>query len=202
MQINNLDSDHFKKFKALLFDCDGTLVNTMPSHYDSWKAILTKYNIPFDYEKFYKLAGVPTNDIVRLLAEENGKSLDASLISHEKDTFFHQNIEQVQPIHAVVNIARNYLGQKKMAVASGSSKWSVVELLKSVGILNWFPVISAAEDVKRPKPYPDVFLNAAHLLNVQPSECCVFEDAELGIQGAEAAGMTAINILKTDLINL
>lgn len=195
MKVKQLDPKAFEKYDALIFDCDGTLVDTMPNHYKSWVATLDKYGIPFNYERFYSLAGVPTVDIVALLSKEYDQTVDPEKVAQEKDEHFHQHLAEAKPIQEVINIARIYLGEKKMAVASGSRKWSVHQLLKGAGIYEWFPVIITAEDVENPKPSPDVFLSAAHALQVAPVNCVVFEDAELGIDGALAAGMDAVNIL-------
>jgi beta-phosphoglucomutase family hydrolase len=193
---NLKDPSSFSHFSALIFDCDGTLVDTMPTHYNSWVETLAKYEIPFSYDLFYNWAGVPTKDIVERLAIQHRKELDSEAVSQEKDQHFHKNLESLKCIEHVIAIAETYRGKKKMAVASGSKRWSVIELLNATGIIDWFDAISTAEDVKNPKPAPDVFLDAANKLGVKPEKCCVFEDAILGIQGAIAAGMGAVNILE------
>lgn len=185
------------QYEALIFDCDGTLVDTMPAHYEAWCAALAPLGIAFSRERFYALAGVPTVTIVELLAREQGVTCDAVATAHDKDARFLPLIAPahgVLAIEAVVAVARRERGRRKLAVASGGFRAVVERTLEVVGISELFDAVVTAEDVKRGKPAPDVFLRAAELLSVPPARCIVYEDAELGLEAARAAGMVAVDI--------
>ncbi len=180
--------------EALIFDCDGTLVDTMPAHYEAWCRALEVVGIEFTKERFYALAGVPTVTIVELLAREQGITCDAVATAHDKDRRFLPLIDHVVAIERVVAIARREHGRRKLAVASGGFANVVRRTLDVVGITPLFEAIVTAEDVTRGKPAPDAFLRAAELLAVEPTRCVVYEDADLGLQAARAAGMIGVDV--------
>jgi beta-phosphoglucomutase family hydrolase len=184
------------EFDAIIFDCDGTLADTMPCHYQAWVKTLNRYGIGFDEDRFYSLGGWPTWKIVEMLANEAGVNVDHHAVAHEKEQEFHKFMESVQPIDVIVAVAAAYRGKKPMAVATGSPRWTAERTLKQIGVLEWFDTIVAAEDVKRHKPEPDVFLEAARRLNTKAERCIVFEDAVPGIEGAVKAGMAVIDVRK------
>jgi len=182
------------EFEALIFDCDGTLVDTMPAHYRAWREALDPVGIALSEERFYALAGVPTRDIVELLAREQAVTCDAAAVAHEKDARYLALEEQGVPIAAVVAVARRELGRRKLAVASGGKREVVVATLRAAGLADLFPVVITAEDVSRGKPAPDVFLVAAERLGVRPAACVVYEDADLGVEAGRAAGMAVVDV--------
>ena len=184
--------------KALIFDCDGTLVDNMPAHFAAWREALDPYDIVLTEERFYQLGGVPTDKIVELLANETGKTLDIAVVSFQKEQCFerHSLSMELRPIEPVVAIAREHRGKLPMAVATGSLFEIARGALHRLGILDWFQTVVAAEDVAAHKPAPDVFLEAARRLDVMPEHCRAFEDTELGLQAIGAAGMQAIDIRK------
>lgn len=181
---------------AHIFDCDGTLADTMPAHYRAWLEILRPHGIAFAEEKFYALGGTPTLKIAELLARDAGKVLDYQALAHQKELTFVEKIHEVVPIEKVVAIARRHRGVSPMAVASGGNLRVVEKTLRQVGILDWFSVVVAAEDTPRHKPEPDVFLEAARRLGVEPSVCIVYEDTDLGIEAARRAGMRWVDVRK------
>lgn len=183
--------DHIE---ALIFDCDGTLVDTMPAHYEAWCEALAPVGIAFTKERFYALAGVPTVTIVELLSREQGVACDAVATAHDKDRRFLPLIDRVVAIERVASIARREHGRRKLAVASGGFSHVVRRTLDVVGMTPLFDAIVTAEDVARGKPAPDIFLRAASLLSVEPSRCIVYEDADLGLEAARAAGMVGVDI--------
>lgn len=180
--------------QALIFDCDGTLVDSMPLHYVAWRNTLSRYGFTFTQERFYSFAGQPTWRLVEMLAAEHGVSVDVHAVAREKEDDFLRSIHLVQPIERIVSIARASHGRKKMAVASGGWRDITQLQLQHAGILNLFETIVTAEDTERHKPEPDVFLEAARRLGVHPSACLVYEDADLGVEAARRAGMQCIDV--------
>jgi len=182
---------------ALIFDCDGTLADTMPAHYRAWAAMLAGHRLAFTEMQFYGLAGVPSHAIVRLLAAEQGVLLADGAVEEmvvDKEQRYVELIGDVHPIPEVLAIARRYRGELPMAVASGGERWVVHRTLEAIGLLDWFDAIVGAEDTERHKPEPDVFLEAARRLGAEPATCAVFEDSELGLEAGRRAGMTALDI--------
>jgi HAD superfamily hydrolase (TIGR01509 family) len=180
--------------RALIFDCDGTLADTMPAHYRAWLDVLGPHGIPFPEERFYALAGTPTREIVRLLAADAGKNVDIPGVVRAKEEAFLVQITEVVPIVRVVEIARAARGVHPMAVASGGQRRIVERTLAQIGILDWFGALVAAEDTVRHKPDPDLFLEAARRLGVPAEICTVYEDADLGIEAARRAGMRWVDV--------
>lgn len=180
--------------RALIFDCDGTLTDSMPAHYLAWKETFERHGIPFSEERFYSLGGMPSDRIIAMLAEEHGKQLDAAAVSVEKEQAFLDCLGHVRPVEKVVEVARSERGNRKLAVASGGFRWVVDRQLSHIGVGDLFDAIVTAEDTERHKPHPDVFLKAAELMGVVPGECLVFEDADLGVEAAGRAGMPVVDV--------
>ncbi len=180
--------------RGLIFDCDGTIVDTMPVHFHAWQQALGTYDIPFDAEDFYKLAGMPTLKIACMLAAGHHKPDAGVDICHQKEVAYISRISEIQIIGPVVDIVRKNVGKRPMAVASGGMR-RVVELqLKAAGLEHYFPVVVCADDVEHGKPAPDTFLLAANQLGVAPEQCVVYEDGILGFQAAATAGMPYIDV--------
>ena len=184
----------YSHFDALIFDCDGTLVDSMPLHFQAWQTALSLHGIEFSQQRFLQLAGVPTRQIIELLGRESGQHLDVDAIVSTREQEFARLSPEVQAVEPVIRIARHYRGQKPMAVASGSTRAAVEFQLRRLGVLDWFQTVVAAEDTERHKPEPDVFLEAARRLGCQPERCVVFEDADLGLQAAQRAGMQGVDV--------
>jgi beta-phosphoglucomutase family hydrolase len=180
--------------KALIFDCDGTLVDSMPWHFKAWRDTMNRYGIPFAEERFYALAGTPIKKIIERLALEAGQWVDVDKIAREKENYYFALIPEIKPRRQVIQIVKNNLGIRPMALASGSSRESVLETLKYLEALNWFNTLVCAEDVQNHKPAPDIFLEAAKRLGVAPDCCRVYEDSDLGIEAAHRAGMEAVDV--------
>ena len=180
---------------ALIFDCDGTLADTMPLHYRAWTWMLDPYGIPFPMEKFYGYAGMPTVRIIELLAAAAGVVVsDVEKMTRRKEQRFIESIGEVSSIRVVMEIASRYRDVLPMAVASGGERYVVAKTLAVIGVTSWFDAVVVAEDTKRHKPEPDVFLEAARQLDVEPTGCVVFEDSDLGLLAAERAGMVGVDV--------
>lgn len=182
--------------KALIFDCDGTLADTMPLHWRAWQAIATRYRINFPIDRFYSLGGVPSRDILKLLSAEQGLGLDHLAVAKEKEAEYLPLIAQVEPINAVVGIARENFGKLPMAVASGGTRHGIDQVLTHLGIRSLFQAVVTSEMVKHQKPAPDIFLEAARQLGVAPEFCRAYEDTDLGMKAIRAAGMEAVDVRK------
>ncbi len=179
-----------ERFAGYIFDCDGTLADTMPLHYRAWCRLVEEHGGSFPEELFYKLGGTPTEQIVQFLRDERGlKIADVKQAAVQKDDYFLELIHEVKPIEPVLQFARRWHTLVPLAVASGGFRKYVELTLDAIGIRHLFDAIVCAEDCTRGKPYPDPFLEAARRLAVPPSGCLVFEDSELGLRAAEAAGM-------------
>jgi beta-phosphoglucomutase family hydrolase len=180
------------EFAAFIFDCDGTLADTMPTHFKAWQAALGKAAIDFPEAMFYELGGVPTARIVEILNERHGYSMPIQETVAQKEHLFLEMSSQIAAIEPVVALAREWHGRKPLAVASGGHRRIVLSTLKALGIANLFQAIVCSEDYLRGKPHPDPFLEAARRLGVAPEKCLVFEDTRTGVQAATAAGMASV----------
>ncbi len=186
---------------ALVFDCDGTLVDTMPAHYEAWLEVLAPLAIPFPVERFYGLGGMSTRSIVAMLVRESGLDLDVEAIAADKEAASERWLRSPGPVPEVVAIAEAAKGHLPMAVATGSTRALAERALAGIGILPWFQTLVTAEDVSSPKPDPETYLLAAERLGVSPTRCRAFEDTDLGLESARAAGMHVVDIrlLRTDV---
>lgn len=177
--------------KALIFDLDGTLADTMPVHFLAYKNILVEYGIHFTPELFAKLAGIPAVGTIEKLNEWFGTKMNAEEVGHFKESEYEKIMHKMKPIEPVVELAKKYHGILPMAVGTGGYHRLAWKTMNILGLEKYFDILVSTEDVTRPKPFPDTFLKCAELLGVEPSVCEVFEDAQLGIQAAKAGGMMA-----------
>jgi HAD superfamily hydrolase (TIGR01509 family) len=179
---------------ALLFDCDGTLADTMPAHYRAWLRVTTAHGIAFDEDRFYALGGRPTRDIVVTLAREANITIDIDAAARVKESSFLEQLDGIEPIDPVIEVVRRSRGRVPMAVVTGGYGHVCRQILERVGIADAFATVVASEDTPRHKPDPDPFLEAARRLGVDPSCCVVWEDSDLGIEAARRAGMEWIDV--------
>ena len=188
-----------KKARGLVFDCDGTLLDTMPIYYESWLMTCKEVGLDnFPISRFYENAGRPVDVIFQMLIDEKQDTLPKHITAtycENLKKYHHSKIEEegklAGPIDVVVDIAKEYHSYGiPMAVASSGWRDHVIKGLKRIGILHLFDVIVTADqpDVRRPKPYPDMFLLAASKIGIPPSQCVGFEDADLGMQAIRSAG--------------
>jgi len=180
--------------KALIFDCDGTLADTMPLHWRAWQTVAGRYGLDFPEARFYALGGVPAREILEILSKEQGRPLDARAVAMEKEATYTPFVPHVQPVDEVVKIARQHYGVIPMAVASGGLYMHINEVLTHLGIRHLFQAVVTSEDVTRQKPAPDIFLEAARRLGVAPQFCRAYEDTDLGLEAIRAAGMEAVDV--------
>ncbi len=189
-----------RSFRGIIFDCDGTLVDSMPIHYVAWVESLNHHGAPFDFteEIFYSLAGVREQDVVKMLNEQYGSAVDPDGVAEYKFELFQKRMKEVGEIAPVADLARRaHLEGMPIAVASGSEEETVRGVLVANDLERLFEVIITPKLVQRGKPAPDMFLLAAERLGVAPEDCVVFEDGESGMQAARAAGMAAVFVPRT-----
>ena len=180
--------------RGLVFDCDGTIADTMPLHYRAWVAALREHQVDFPEAMFYEMAGIPTVRIIELLNERHGYHIPVHAAAERKEGLYEQMIPEVEAIEPVVKLVRQYAGRLPMAVATGGTRAICVKTLESLRLMHYFQDLVTADDVQHGKPAPDIFLEAARRLKLPPADCLAFEDADLGLQSARAAGMPVIDI--------
>lgn len=181
-------------FRAYLFDCDGTIADSMPLHYIAWKKALAEWNCEFDEKLFYSWGGKPVREIVAELNKINGLNMLIETLATRKESLYLEQLPQLKVIPEVLEHIEAQHGRIPLAVVSGSRRDSVVGSLTVLNLLDKFDTIVAAEDYKNGKPAPDAFLLAAERLGVAAQDCLVFEDTALGIQAATAAGMASVMV--------
>ena len=183
-------------FDAVIFDCDGTLVDSMPFHFEAWCEALSIYGAGgiFKEDVFFAMGGRPTMDIVVELNDEYNLKLDPTAVALAKREAFLKHLPLVTLIEEVAAFAESLRGKVPMAIATGGSRMVIEKTLQIVGISDWFDEVVTADDVVDGKPAPDIFLKAAKLLGVDPTKCLALEDAPAGILAAQRAGMQVIAI--------
>jgi beta-phosphoglucomutase family hydrolase len=189
-----IKSESMTHIKGLIFDCDGTLADTMPLHWRAWQMITQRHSLHFPIDRFYSLGGVPSRDILKMLSEEQGRSLDHIAVAHEKEEAYLPLMSEVGPIHEVVEVAKANHGKIPMAVASGGTQPIIEQVLEHLKIRHLFDAVVTSEMVKKQKPAPDIFLEAARRIGVDPKSCRAYEDTDLGLQAIRAAGMDAVDV--------
>lgn len=182
------------RIRGLIFDCDGTLVDTLPLHYAAWGETFAVLGLSCPLEFLLRHNGKPTELIVTLYNAEFGHTVDVARFTEEKERRTFARLDQAQPLEPVANLARRYHGHLPMAVVSGSNRANVERALQAAGLHWLFPVMLTADDGLPPKPAPDLFLEAARRIGVEPRDCQVFEDADSGLEAARSAGMLATDV--------
>ena len=181
-------------FSAYLFDCDGTIVDSMPLHYVAWKKALGEWNCPFEEELFYAWGGRPTTEIIAALNQKHGLNMPVESVAGRKEELYFELLPGLKAVPEVLEHIEAQHGRIPFAVVSGSARDSVTASLDVLKLLDRFDTLVCAGEYKMSKPDPEAFLLAASKLNVPPKDCLVFEDTEMGIQAATAAGMASVKV--------
>jgi HAD superfamily hydrolase (TIGR01509 family) len=181
-------------FCAYLFDCDGTVADSMPLHYIAWTKALTEWNCPFDETLFYAWGGKPPVEIIATLNQMHSLHMPIEAVAERKENLYYELLPTLKPVPEVLEHIDAKQGQIPFAVVSGSTRQSVVNTLTAVHLLDRFDILVGAEDYERSKPAPDAFLVAATGLGIAPQDCLVFEDTAMGIQAATAADMASVRV--------
>jgi HAD superfamily hydrolase (TIGR01509 family) len=181
-------------FQAYLFDCDGTIADSMPLHYLAWKKALAEWNCEFAEKLFYQWGGMPVAEIISTLNKRDGLQMPVEAVAHRKESLYFELLPQLQPVPEVLEHIQSAHGRIPFAVVSGSTRDSVTASLLALNLLDRFDTLVCAGDYTRSKPDPEAFLLAASRLKINPKACLVFEDTDMGIQAATAAGMPSVKV--------
>jgi HAD superfamily hydrolase (TIGR01509 family) len=181
-------------FKAYLFDCDGTIADSMPLHYIAWSKALGEWNCPFPEERFYAWGGMPIVEIIERLSTEHGIKMPVKRVAERKEELYYEHLPELKAVPEVLEHIEQQHGRIPFAVVSGSERASVQASLRAIGLLQKFQTLVCAGDYVRSKPDPEAFLMAAQRLGVSPESCLVFEDTQMGVDAAKAAGMAWVRV--------
>jgi len=182
------------KAKALIFDLDGTLSNSLPVHLETWNLVGKKYGFVFDPQILLEMTGRPTIEFAERVVEQYRLNATPREIMLMKQAAFWEMAHLLEPIAEVVSIVKKNYGKLPMSVGTGAGRKSTTLQLEKLNLLQYFDAIVTAEDVTSHKPKPETFLECARLMGVEPQYCQVFEDGVLGLEAAEKAGMMVTDV--------
>jgi HAD superfamily hydrolase (TIGR01509 family) len=168
----------------------------MPLHYVAWKTVLAEWGCKFDEDLFYSWGGMPVAEIIAALNVREGLTMPADEIARRKEGMYYNILPELKAVPEVLEHIHMSHGKIPFAVVSGSTRDSVTRSLETLGILDRFETLVCAGDYTKSKPDPEPFLIAAERLGVKPEDCLVFEDTDMGIQAATAAGMASVKVLQ------
>jgi HAD superfamily hydrolase (TIGR01509 family) len=183
-----------REYGGYIFDCDGTLADSMVVHHKAWLTALAAHGagIEFDWALFTSRAGMSLPNTVRELNAQFGLALDPEGVTASQRAEYERFLPTVQPITDVVELALSVAKTRPVSVASGGERKVVLRTLELIGLAELFPVVVTAQDVTHGKPAPDMFLLAAERMGVRPEDCVVFEDSLLGLEAAKRAKMASV----------
>lgn len=182
------------RYKGIVFDMDGTLIDSMGAHSKAWRHACEEYAYPFDEEYLHNLGGVPTRNIVMLLNEKHGLNHDPDAVTKAKNLAFLELKDSPIVIEDTFQVMQRYKGKLKMGVGTGSERNNAIQMLSDTGLLEYLETVVTASDVTHGKPHGETFITVATNMGLQPNECVVFEDTEVGRQAAQNAGMDCIMV--------
>lgn len=181
--------------KAFLFDCDGTLIDTMTVHFECWERVMAEFGgtEKIDYEGFMRMGGMSGHEVAAGLCGMTGLSgVDLDSMVARKRALYYEAVDHCKVIPQVASFAERVAGTHGVAVVSGGHRTAVRRSLEATGLDRLFPVVVTPDMVAHGKPAPDMYLLAAAQLGVDPADCIVFEDGLPGIEAARAAGMRVV----------
>jgi beta-phosphoglucomutase family hydrolase len=181
-------------YRGIVFDMDGTLIDSMGAHAKAWQQTCEHFGCPYDGEYINNLGGVPTRAIVVLLNAKYGLNLDPDAVTECKRQAFITLDDKPTVIAATFAVMQRCYGQLKMGVGTGSDRQNAMQVLEQTGLLSKLDTVVTASDVSLGKPHPETFLAVARNMGIAPQHCVVFEDTEIGRQVAHNAGMDCIMV--------
>ena len=180
--------------KALIFDCDGTLADTLPVHFETWSKSLQAVGADISRNWYYKYCGTSAEEMLQILKTLFGYQFDSEFVMAERQRHYQSLINTVKEVQAVAEIVRTHYRKIPMAVASGGETGVLEATLNTIKLRDFFDVVVSIDDVQKGKPEPDIFLLASHRLGVAPQDCIVYEDSDGGLEAARRAGMHSIDV--------
>jgi beta-phosphoglucomutase family hydrolase len=180
--------------KALIFDLDGTIANTMPNHFTSWRKAVLPYGVDFNADLFLQLTGMPRKATIEKLNEMFGTNMNPDKVGKVKETHFKTLVDLTEEISVVTDVIRKYHNVLPMSIGTGSTNKGAKKTLEVIKMGSYFDIVITSDDILKHKPHPETFLKCAELMGVKPQDCVVFEDGILGMNAAEEAGMMVIDV--------
>lgn len=182
-------------FSAIIFDCDGTLVDTAPVYHRAYNTVLGRYATEMPADWYFARLGLSAEALLREYASEFGLRLEPAELMEPLAEAYRKGLHDLRVIEIVASVAQHYHERVPMAVASAGKREIVEATLNATGIRDLLQEVVTVDDVGgQTKPAPDLFLEAARRLGVRASECTVFEDSDEGLEAARRAGMTATDV--------
>lgn len=193
-----------QEIKAIIFDCDGTLVDSEETHIIAWQRVFSNWGIELGSQEMF--VGKPDRAVARILAEKYRFNAD-EILTEKRAYFLEAQQKGLPPIEGTVGLVRELVKNRaklglKMAVASAADRHEILTNLRALGLEHAFDAIVSGHDdlsdyadpegVNKPKPY--VYLHTAKLLGVATAECIVIEDSEVGIEAGVKAGCITVAI--------
>jgi beta-phosphoglucomutase family hydrolase len=198
MSQTDLDETMFL-CKAVIFDMDGTLINSTKADFLAWQKLFSFYGKSLTYEEYIPLLGIKSAQVVKeFLPVKNDEEIQMALT--QKLVFFHEYVAEngIYPVpYADVFLKQIKQLDIPVALATSSRKAKMEMVMTKVNLVTLFDAIVTGGDVKNGKPAPDIFIKAAEKLGVRPPDCIVFEDASNGVKAAKNAFMKCVAISST-----
>lgn len=196
-----LDNDVINQYDGLIFDMDGTVIDTMPSHAKAWEMVGQHFGYPFNGNLLYEMGGAPVKTIALEMMKRHAMPLDQlNNVIELKREYGKELIIKHATLLPAANVVRSFYAKKPLALGTGSHRAMTEILLDKFDFEKYFSAIVTAEDIQNHKPAPDTFLRCAELIKVKPQRCLVFEDGDLGIQAGLRAGMDVFDVRVNKLL--
>lgn len=180
------------RYSTIVFDMDGTLIDSMGAHVKAWQMTCEFFGYPFDASYMHSLGGVPTKQTVVLLNKQFQMNLSPDEVAEKKRQHWLSLEDTPTIIEQTSAVLKHYHGQLKMGIGTGAERPHAIDLLEKTGLNKLVTTLVTASDVSHGKPHPETFLTVAQLLGSEPSQCVVFEDTQIGFEAATRAGMDCI----------
>ena len=188
----------YDRYAGLIFDLDGTLIDSMPVHAAAWVQVCAEHGYALDPEFIYRHGGLASGEIALQLQRLGCRIDDVQAFTRRKVELYRSHIAEVQPIAAVRDILlRGSARGRRIAVATGTQRINARDVLTRLELMPHIEALITAEDVTRHKPHPETFLRAAAALSLAPEECLVFEDAPPGLEAAAAGGFDCVAVSRS-----
>lgn len=188
------------RYKGIVFDMDGTLIDSMGAHGKAWQQTCEQYDYPYDSEYMHNLGGVPTRETVGLMNEKYGLSHDLDEVTETKRQAFLKLDDTPTVIEDTFAVMQRYQNILKMGVGTGSDRSNAIDVLTETDLLARLETVVTASDVKYGKPHGETFITVAKNMGLAPKDCVVFEDTEIGRQAAQNAGMDCIMVVNGKIV--